>query len=117
VLDECLARWPGDTARAFAEYESLRKPNTDALADLALENFVEMRDKVASRAFLFRKQLDRRLHRLFPRWYVPLYTMVTFTRTPYAAARARARRQDRAVAVVAALFVLVFLAAVLGPVL
>ncbi|MEY2556024.1 MAG: kynurenine 3-monooxygenase, partial [Verrucomicrobiota bacterium] len=58
VLDECLAQFPEDRQHAFAEYFQRRKVNADALADLALENFIEMRDKTASRAFRAKKKLD-----------------------------------------------------------
>jgi len=74
-----------------------RKENADALADLAIENFIEMRDKTASRAFRAKKKLDHLLEGLLPGIYLPLYTMVTFTRIPYAEAARRARRQDRLV--------------------
>jgi kynurenine 3-monooxygenase len=93
VLDECRARHAPDWEAAFAEYQSLRRENTDTLAELSLANFVEMRDKTASRLFLLEKRLEKGLHRLFPAWFVPLYTMVTFSRTPYARAAQRARRQ------------------------
>src|SRR6266702_1440639 len=86
VLDECLAEFPEDRHRAFAEYFQRRKVNADALADLALENFIEMRDKTASRAFRAKKKLDHFLEAALPGIYIPLYTMVTFTRIPYAAA-------------------------------
>jgi kynurenine 3-monooxygenase len=104
VLDECLAEFPPTTAgpsageqdrqRAFAEYFQRRKANADALADLALENFIEMRDKTASRTFRAKKKLDHLLEATLPGIYLPLYTMVTFTRIPYAEAARRARRQD-----------------------
>jgi kynurenine 3-monooxygenase len=97
VLDECLAQFPADRARAFAEYFSRRKGNADALADLAVQNFVEMRDKTASRLFRAKKKLDHFLEGVLPGTYLPLYTMVTFTRIPYAAAARRARLQDRIV--------------------
>src|SRR5437868_8253490 len=97
VLDQCLAQFPDNRERAFAEYFSRRKENADALADLAVENFVEMRDKTASRAFRAKKKLDHLLEALLPGIYLPLYTMVTFTRIPYVAAAQRARRQDRIV--------------------
>ena len=95
VLDECLEKFPHDRHRAFAEYFERRKVNADALADLALENFIEMRDKTASRAFRAKKKLDHFLEAALPGIYLPLYTMVTFTRTPYAEAARRARLQDR----------------------
>jgi kynurenine 3-monooxygenase len=94
VLDECLAEFPQDRQRAFAEYFRRRKVNADALADLALGNFIEMRDKTASRTFRAKKKLDHFLEATLPGIYLPLYTMVTFTRIPYAEAARRARRQD-----------------------
>ena len=97
VLDECLAKSPDNRERAFAEYFVKRKENADALADLAIENFIEMRDKTASRTFRAKKKLDHFLEALLPGVYLPLYTMVTFTRIPYAAAARRARLQDRIV--------------------
>src|SRR5438105_1527214 len=97
VLDECLAGFPDDRQRAFAEYFQRRKVNADALADLALENFIEMRDKTASRAFRAKKKLDHFLEAALPGVYLPLYSMVTFTRIPYAEAASRARLQDRIV--------------------
>ena len=97
VLDECLAQFPNNRERAFAEYFVRRKENADALADLAIENFIEMRDKTASRAFRAKKKLDHLLEALLPGIYLPLYTMVTFTRIPYAEAARRAQRQDRIV--------------------
>ncbi len=97
VLEDALATHAPDREAAFARYESRRKKHTDALADLSLANFVEMRNHTASRAFLVSRRLEHGLHRLFPGWFVPLYTLVTFTRTPYADAVERARRQARAV--------------------
>src|SRR5713101_7083806 len=94
VLDECLEKFPHDRHRAFAEYFERRKVNTDALADLALENFIEMRDKTASRAFRAKKKLNHFLEAALPGIYIPLYTMVTFTRIPYSRAAKRARIQD-----------------------
>ena len=95
VLDECLDKFPDNRERAFAEYFERRKENADALADLAIGNFIEMRDKTASRAFRAKKKLDHLLEAALPGVYLPLYTMVTFTRVPYAQAARRARLQDR----------------------
>src|SRR6266513_2383892 len=94
VLDESFENFPDDRERAFAEYFSRRKENADALADLAIGNFIEMRDKTASKIFRVKKKLDHMLEALFPGIYLPLYTMVTFTRIPYAQAARRARLQD-----------------------
>ena len=97
VLDECLEKFPDNRERAFSEYFSRRKENTDALADLAIGNFIEMRDKTASKTFRAKKKLDHLLEAALPGIYRPLYTMVTFTRLPYAEAARRARLQDRIV--------------------
>ena len=97
VLDECLAEFPDNREIAFAEYFSRRKENADALADLAVHNFIEMRDKTASKTFRAKKKLDHLLEGVLPGIYLPLYSMVTFTRIPYAEAARRARRQDRIV--------------------
>jgi kynurenine 3-monooxygenase len=95
VLDECLAAFPQDRQRAFAEYFARRKKNADALADLAVDNFIEMRDKTASRTFRAKKKLDHMLEAALPGVYLPLYAIVTFTRIPYSEAARRARLQDR----------------------
>ena len=95
VLDECLDKFPDNRERAFAKYFESRKENADALADLAIGNFIEMRDKTASRTFRAKKKLDHLLEAALPGMYLPLYTMVTFTRIPYAQAARRARLQDR----------------------
>ncbi|CAN5605609.1 NAD(P)/FAD-dependent oxidoreductase [soil metagenome] len=97
VFDECLAEFPNERRRAFAAYSARRKENADALADLALHNFIEMRDKTASRAFRAKKRLDHVLEGVLSGLYLPLYTMVSFTRIPYAEAERRAERQDRIV--------------------
>jgi kynurenine 3-monooxygenase len=94
VLDECLAAFPDNRERAFAEYFQRRKENADALADLAVANFIEMRDKTASKTFRAKKKLDHFLEAALPGICLPLYTMVTFTRMPYAQAARRARLQD-----------------------
>src|SRR5436305_1940789 len=94
VLDECLQGFPHDRERAFAQYFHRRKQNVDALAELAIGNFIEMRDKTASKTFRGKKKLDHALEAALPGIYLPLYTMVTFTRMPYATAAKRARMQD-----------------------
>jgi kynurenine 3-monooxygenase len=111
ILDECLAEFPQDRQRAFVEYFVRRKKNADALANLAVQNFIEMRDKTASKTFRAKKKLDHLLEGLLPGTYLPLYAMVTFTRIPYAEAARRARSQDNliygALAVLALILVFV----------
>jgi kynurenine 3-monooxygenase len=111
VLMGCLNEHPNDFAAAFAEYEAKRKPHLDTLADLCVENFIEMRDRVGSRLFVWKKRLSVLLHALFPHRYLPLYTMVEFTRIGYADAVKRSRRQAWIVAGV--VFTLVVLAVLL----
>jgi kynurenine 3-monooxygenase len=108
VLDECLAAFSDNREQAFAEYFQRRKENADALADLAVQNFIEMRDKTASKTFRAKKKLDHWLEAALPGIYLPLYTMVTFTRMPYAVAAKRAHIQDAIVygAIAVALIVL-----------
>ena len=102
VLDACVRRHPGDWRAALTEFESLRKENADALADLSLANFVEMRDHTASRVFRARKTLEKTLYRLFPRSFMPLYMMISFSRIPYAETVRIAARQSRTLRAAAA---------------
>ncbi|MDQ2867952.1 MAG: FAD-dependent monooxygenase [Verrucomicrobiota bacterium] len=115
VMDECLAEFPAQREKAFAAFFARRKENADALADLAVSNFVEMRDKTASRTFRARKKLDHFLEGMLPGVFLPLYTMISFTRIPYATAQRRARRQDQIVlSVILVLIALLALAVALA---
>jgi len=97
-LLELLDRHASDWARVFREFEQARKINTDAIADLAVENFVEMRDRVADPRFLFRKKVELALEAKYPKIFVPKYAMVTFHRIPYATALQRGKIQERMLA-------------------
>ncbi|MGB8521472.1 MAG: NAD(P)/FAD-dependent oxidoreductase [Candidatus Acidiferrales bacterium] len=90
LLDRHGADWP----KVLPEFERSRKANTDAIADLALENFVEMRDRVGDPRFLFKKKVELALEAKFPRRFVPKYAMVTFHRVPYSLALSRGLVQD-----------------------
>ena len=79
-----------------------RKPNADAIAQMALDNFVEMRDKVASPVFRFGKSVEHALERALPGTYVSRYELVSFSTTPYAEVRRRVRRQHRILGAVVA---------------
>ena len=94
LLDRDGADWP----RMFAKFENERKVNTDAIADMAIENFTEMRDRVADSRFLFRKKVELALEQRYPQLFVPKYAMVTFHRIPYSVALARGAVQDRMLA-------------------
>ena len=94
-LLELLDRHGADWQLIFQEFEKARKINTDAIADMAVENFVEMRDRVADPRFLLRKKVELALEAKYPQLFVPKYAMVTFHRIPYATAFDRGQSQDR----------------------
>lgn len=94
VLDVCLEANPRNRAAALEEFEALRKPNTDVLADLAKQHFIELRDRVRSPLYIARKKADLMLGRLLPGVWLPMYSMVAHTTIPYATAVDRARKQD-----------------------
>ena len=82
-----------DWQRAFEAFELERRPNAEAIQAMALENYVEMRDKVDDADFLLRRQLERVLAERHPGRFVPRYSMVTFLRLPYALALLRGEIQ------------------------
>ena len=98
ILLELLDRHGADWEKVFREFEEARKINTDAIADMAIDNFVEMRDRVGDRRFLLRKQVELALEAKYPRQFVPKYAMVTFHRVPYATALERGQVQERILA-------------------
>jgi kynurenine 3-monooxygenase len=94
VLDGLIDKLNGDWDQIMLEYQDLRKPNGDAIADLAVYNYGVMRDKVGDENFLLQKKLERRINQLYPDKYTPLYTMVSFTNIPYAEAWAKGMEQS-----------------------
>lgn len=82
-----------DFAAAFAAFEAERKPNAQAIQAMALENYLEMRERVDDADYLLQRELERRLADRHPERFVPRYTMVTFRRLPYATAHARGKVQ------------------------
>jgi kynurenine 3-monooxygenase len=95
VLTGLLDQFGADWKKVFGDFEQARRVNTDAIADLAIENFVEMRDRVADPRFLFRKKVELALEAKYPRRFVPKYSMVTFLRVPYGTALKRGQIQDQ----------------------
>jgi kynurenine 3-monooxygenase len=95
VLSAIMDQYGDDWNKILSVYEQKRKPNGDAVAQLALLNFVEMRDKVADPAFLERKKIEKELGRLFPEQFNSIYEMVSFSHTPYAVALQCIQAQDR----------------------
>ncbi|MBC7834110.1 MAG: FAD-dependent monooxygenase [Phycisphaerales bacterium] len=96
VLVDLLAAHDQDFAAVIPRFEAMRKPNADAIADMALENFIEMRDKVGSAAFLYKKRVEQTVHHLFPDRVHPLYNLVSFSTVPYAEAQRRGRELNAA---------------------
>jgi len=102
-IDRCLAETGGDWTAALAAYQERRKANCDAIADMALDNFVEMRDRVNSRVFQAKTAARHALERRLAGRYVSQYELVSFSTVPYAQIQDRIRRQDRVLAAAGAL--------------
>lgn len=79
VLNGLMNKYGEDWKTILQEYQYLRKPDGDAIAELALNNFVEMRDKVADPVFLLQKKIEARLHERHPDKWIPAYSQVTFS--------------------------------------
>ncbi|MEX2592841.1 MAG: NAD(P)/FAD-dependent oxidoreductase [Anditalea sp.] len=78
----------------FGKFQKGRKPDTDAISKMAMDNFTEMRDSVADPKFIIRKKIEAKLHDLFPEEWIPLYTMVTFTDMRYSEAYIQGQLQE-----------------------
>jgi len=78
MLNKLLEEHTDDWIKVIPLFQTMRKPDTDAIAQLALANFIEMRDLVADADFLLRKKIEAKLHELYPEKWIPLYSMVTF---------------------------------------
>jgi kynurenine 3-monooxygenase len=79
VLNELIDHHKEDWGRIFQEFQQVRKPDADAIADLAVNNFTEMRAKTADPKFLLQKKIEARLHDLYPEKWIPAYSQVTFS--------------------------------------
>ena len=86
VLDELIDTHNENWTEILQQFQTLRKPDGDAIADLALRNFIEMRDLVADENFLTRKKIEKAMHERHPQDFVPLYSLVTFGHTRYSEA-------------------------------
>ena len=89
-----LNEYGEDWDTILKQYEVKRKPNGDAVARLALLNFVEMRDKVSDPVFLERKKIEKELGKKYPDQFVSIYEMVSFSHTPYDTAISCIEAQD-----------------------
>ena len=97
VFDSIMDQHSGDWNATFKAYEKLRKADTDAIADLAIDNYYEMRDHVANPIFKEKRKLEMDLEKTFPTEYFSKYSMVTFNENiNYAKAMKIGRAQDKA---------------------
>ncbi|MEO8809311.1 MAG: NAD(P)/FAD-dependent oxidoreductase [Rhodanobacter sp.] len=94
LLADLLEAAPDDSGAVFAEFQRRRQPDADAIAQMALENYVEMRDSVADPHYLAKRELGAMLAARIPSHYMARYRMVSFTHVPYAYALERGRAQD-----------------------
>ncbi|HTN47447.1 MAG TPA: NAD(P)/FAD-dependent oxidoreductase [Flavipsychrobacter sp.] len=98
VLAGLMEKHGEDWEMILTEYDNRRKPNGDAVAQLALMNFVEMRDKVADPNFLERKKIEKELGKLYPGQFNSVYEMVSFSHTPYSTVMSCINYQDELLA-------------------
>ncbi len=97
VLDEILDQNLGTWEVVFKAYQSARKKDTDAIADLAIDNFHEMKDHVANPLFKEKRKIEMDLEKTFPKEYFSKYSLVTFNENiGYNEAMKRGRAQDKA---------------------
>lgn len=81
--------------QALTHYAKDRKPNADAIADLALNQYEDMSSKSASSFFVMRRRMEIAVNRFFPKSFLPLYSMISFSNIPYADAVQRAIWQNK----------------------
>jgi len=79
VLNRLITKHHDDWTAILSEFQQVRKPDADAIAELALNNFIEMRDKVGDPRFLLQKKIEARLNENFPSQWIPAYSQVTFS--------------------------------------
>ncbi|KAJ1342515.1 hypothetical protein BSLG_002907 [Batrachochytrium salamandrivorans] len=86
---------PGQLAAILDEYSTTRNPDAEAICDLALNNYIEMRSSVTRWSYLLRKKFEGVMCKVFPNLITPLYTMVAFSQLPYSEAMRRWKSQTR----------------------
>lgn len=95
LLDEMWEEDPEKWPTIIEEFGKTRKPDGDAIADLALHNFIEMRDLVADEQFLLQKKIEKAIQKKHPEEYKPLYSLVTFSDVPYSEAWNKGQMHNR----------------------
>lgn len=94
ILNNMMHEFKDDWTKIIPVFQKTRKPDADAVGELALRNFIEMRDLVADKKFVLRKKIEKLMHERHPDKYLPLYAMVTFSDMPYSRALAIGKMQD-----------------------
>ncbi len=94
LLDDMMTEFDENWNEIMPTYDKTRPDDTDAIAELAIRNFVEMRDKVGDPRFLLRQKIAAWLYKQFPNDFTPLYSLVTFSHTPYSEALKQGQAQD-----------------------
>jgi kynurenine 3-monooxygenase len=94
VLDEMLNEHQDDWDKVMPAFSTLRKPAADAILELALRNYIEMRDKTADPEFLLQKKIEARFSSKHPQLWMPLYSQVSFSNIPYNEALANGDKQE-----------------------
>lgn len=94
ILNAMMQNFAGDWEALFSEFSKIRKLDTVAIADMALENYLEMRDKVADPEYIRHRKIEKLLEAEFPETFIPRYSMVSFHRIPYAEVQRRGAVQE-----------------------
>ncbi|XP_040285233.1 kynurenine 3-monooxygenase [Bufo bufo] len=97
IFSELMEQYSDDFSICVPEFSQIRVPDAHAISDLAMYNYKEMRSHVNSKWFLYRKYIDSTLHMLMPSTFIPLYSMVTFTRIQYHKVVLRWKWQNRVI--------------------
>lgn len=95
VLDECIGKYGPNWSLAFDTYQKLRKPNADAISELAIQNYSEMADKVGDQHFLHKKHIEHELTELYPDKFKSQYELTTFSLSPYKYALDMGKKNDQ----------------------
>ncbi|MBI5916476.1 MAG: FAD-dependent monooxygenase [Bacteroidetes bacterium] len=95
ILDALMDKYDEDWEAIIEEFNASRPEDTNAIADLALGNFLEMRDKVGDPQFLLWKKIEKHLHERFPKEFQSVYSMVSFSHIPYSEALAAVAAHER----------------------
>lgn len=95
ILDELIGQYEGDWTTILSKYQESRKPDADAIADLAINNFTEMRERTADPKFLLQKKIEAKLYEKYPDKWIPAYSQVTFSpHIRYSEALQRGQKQE-----------------------